>query len=308
MKKLLLTTVAALAFAAPAHATEWWQITYPPNNDSHSDAGARCDVADRDPASTLQSHKAIGDVAYTEKPSDAEVDVVYAANENSEAFIMRYFRDPQSCREAAAPASVREARKAERRAAREAVMIAALEESHKIVRLECEQPLYETAPSRMTLAEVNADAPNWHNFYDIDLTAKTTLLSQSHGGEPRALVDVKLLRDSSGELVLPTEANNHGLLPDPKPAKLTFDGDKLTQVDWNEVEDGKVTWSSQLKLTPQGWINTSTGTEPDQGKMSPARCKLAAASLANVPAPAPAGQYKYTECRDYDTKTMTCIP
>jgi hypothetical protein len=149
--KTLTFAAVALACAAPAYATEWWQITYPANSDSHSDEGAQCEVANSDPAAVPQSHKAIGDWAEIQKKEGAEVDVNFAADMNSEMYYLRF--SATHCREEAAPRAVRELRQGERRWKHDAEMIATIEQSHTVMRLECDQNLIEAAPD-MTADEV----------------------------------------------------------------------------------------------------------------------------------------------------------
>jgi hypothetical protein len=101
----LALTALALAVAAPAHAAavDWWTITYGATN-----ADQRCEPSPNSPADEVQSHKAIGDEVDLYKRPSGEVDVMFGASPTSEAFDIRFFRDPQACQIAigASPATV----------------------------------------------------------------------------------------------------------------------------------------------------------------------------------------------------------
>ena len=92
----LAYTISALAILSggPAHAaTEWWILSY-----GDTDRDQICEASDKSPADVLQSHKAIGDAVDIDKHGN-EVDVTYGAESSGDAFTMRFFRDPQSCRD-----------------------------------------------------------------------------------------------------------------------------------------------------------------------------------------------------------------
>jgi hypothetical protein len=127
---------------------------------------------------------------------------------------------------------------------------------HRTLELQCDLGLVTSSDtmSAAEIADLNKTIVQDHfvSYYDLDLTAKTKVLYQSSKGQKAIAIDVKLTPGVTGP---------EGLVPNPKPVAMTFDGDKLTRVAWDDTygENNDKHSHSQLDLTPSGWAYSSPG-------------------------------------------------